>query len=161
MIRRVRGPALGVLDAGASAGGEDPAARIRVVASASDISLTDQLEKVPPRVRPVVKAALDSVRKAAPKNAEEVLYRTSQPRSKSAMWKLVRFTAGGANVIGVGTFPAHATIWFYRGRELDDGSGLLQGSGKDSRFLTLRSAADAEEPAVRTLVRKAFKLGGA
>ena len=124
-----------------------------------NISLTDQLEKVPPRVRPVVKAALDSVRMVAPKTAEEVLYRSSQPRSVSTMWKLVRFTAGGGNVIGVGTFPAHATIWFYRGRELDDGSGLLQGSGKDSRFITLRSAADAGRPEVRTLVRRAFKLG--
>lgn len=130
-------------------------ARIR---SVPDVSLTDQLEKVPPRVRPVVKAALDSVRKSAPKSAEEVLYRSSQPQSKSTMWKLVRFTAGGANVIGVGTFPAHATIWFYRGRELDDGSGLLQGSGKDSRFITLRSAVDAEKPELRTLVRRAFKL---
>jgi hypothetical protein len=133
-------------------------ARIR---SVPDFSLTDQLEKVPPRVRPVVKAALNSVRKAAPKSAEEVLYRSAQPRSKSSMWKLVRFTAGGANVIGVGTFPAHATIWFYRGRELDDGSGLLQGSGKDSRFITLRAAADADKPEVRTLVRRAFRLGGA
>lgn len=76
------------------------------------------------------------------------------------MWKLVRFTAGGADVIGVGTFPAHATIWFYRGRELDDGSVLLQGSGKDSRFISLRSVADAEKPELRALVRKAFKLGG-
>lgn len=123
------------------------------------ISVTDQLEKVPPRVRPVVKAALESVRQAAPKKAEEVPYRSSQPRSKSAMWKLVRFTAGGGNVIGIGTFPAHATIWFYRGRELDDGGGLLQGSGKDSRFITLRSATDAEKPALKSLVRKAFKLG--
>jgi hypothetical protein len=138
-----------------------PAARIRGVSGASEISLTDQLEKVPPRVRPVVKAALDSVRKAAPKSAEEILYRSSQPRSRSAMWKLVRFTAAGGNVIGIGTFPAHATIWFYRGRELDDGSGLLQGSGKDSRFIALRSAADAEKPAVKSLVRKAFKLGPA
>ncbi|HET9410560.1 MAG TPA: hypothetical protein VFO75_01635 [Candidatus Dormibacteraeota bacterium] len=128
--------------------------------AAPEVSLTDQLEKVPPRVRPIVKAALGSVRKAAPKSVEEVLYRSSPPRSRSAMWKLVRFTAGGADVIGVGTFPAHATIWFYRGRELDDGSVLLQGSGKDSRFISLRSVADAEKPELRALVRKAFKLGG-
>jgi hypothetical protein len=44
---------------------------------------------------------------------------------------------------------------------LDDGSGLLQGSGKESRFITLRSPADAELPALKKLVRKAFKLGGA
>jgi len=136
-----------------------PAARIRCVSDASEISLIDQLEKVPPRVRPLVKAALDSVRKAAPRSAEEVPYRSVQPRSKSTMWKLVRFTAAGGNVIGIGTFPAHATIWFYRGRELDDGSGLLHGSGKDSRFITLLSVADAERPAVKSLVRKAFKLG--
>jgi hypothetical protein len=125
----------------------------------AEVSLSEQLKKVPPRVRPVVKAALDSVRSAAPKGAEEVLYRSSQPRSRSAMWKLVRFTAGGGNVVGVGTFPAHVTIWFYRGRELADGSGLLQGTGKDSRFITLHSAADAEKPVVKSLVRKAFKLG--
>jgi hypothetical protein len=52
-------------------------------------------------------------------------------------------------------------MFFYRGRELDDGSGLLQGSGKDSRLITLRSPADAQRPEVKRLVRKAFKLGGA
>ncbi len=74
------------------------------------------------------------------------------------MWKIVRYVVGGANVVGVGTFPSHATLFFYRGRELDDGSGLLQGSGKDSRFITLRAPADAERPAVKRLVREAFKL---
>jgi hypothetical protein len=52
-------------------------------------------------------------------------------------------------------------MFFYRGRELDDGSGLLQGSGKDARFITLRTAADAERQVVKRLVRKAFKLGQA
>jgi hypothetical protein len=77
------------------------------------------------------------------------------------MWKLVRYAVDGANVVGIGTFPDHSTLFFYRGRELDDGSGLLEGSGKDSRFITLRSAAEAESPVVKGLVRKAFKLGRA
>ena len=106
-----------------------------------------------------VKAALTTVKQAAPKAADEIPYRSRPPRSKSAMWKLARYAVDGGNVVGVGTFTAHATIWFYRGRELDDGSGLLQGGGKDSRFITLRSAAEAERPAVKRLVRKAFKLG--
>ena len=58
------------------------------------------------------------------------------------MWKLVRYAVDGANVVGVGTFADHSTLFFYRGRELDDGTGLLQGGGKDSRFVTLRSASD-------------------
>ena len=49
-------------------------------------------------------------------------------------------------------------MFFPRRRELD-GSGLLEGGGKEFRFITLRSPADAERPAVRRMVRRAFKLG--
>ncbi|MEP6753852.1 MAG: DUF1801 domain-containing protein [Candidatus Dormiibacterota bacterium] len=122
-----------------------------------DVSLSDQLKKIPASVRPTVKAALKAVREAAP-HAEEITYRSQAPRSKSAMWKLARYAVNGADVLGVGTFTDHSTIFFYRGRELDDGSGLLQGGGKDARFVTLRSPADAERPAVKRLVRKAFRL---
>ena len=122
-----------------------------------DVSLSDQLNKIPASVRPTVKAALKTVREAAP-DADEITYRSQAPRSKSAMWKLARYAVDGADVLGVGTFTDHSTIFFYRGRELDDGSGLLQGGGKDARFVTLRSPADAERPAVKRLVRKAFRL---
>jgi hypothetical protein len=126
--------------------------------TASQIPLSDHLKKIPAKTRPTVEAAIRTVKQVAPK-AEEITYRSQPPRSKSAMWKIVRYAAGGANVVGVGTFPNHSTLFFYRGRELDDGSGLLQGGGKDSRFITLRSPADAEQPAVKRLVREAFSLG--
>ncbi len=119
----------------------------------------DNFGKVPPAVRPTVEAARRTVTAIAPK-AEEIAYRGGPPRSRSYMWKLVRYAVDGSNVVGIGTFATHSTLFFYRGRELDDGSGLLQGSGKDSRFVTLRDPADAEKPAVKRLVRKAFKLGG-
>jgi hypothetical protein len=122
--------------------------------------VADQLKKVPPEVRPIVSAAIKTVQALAPKSAEEIPYRMEQPRSKSMMWKLVRYAVGGKPVVGVGTFTGHSAMFFYRGRELDDGTGLLQGSGKDTRFVTLRSPADAEKPAVKRLVRAAFKLAG-
>jgi hypothetical protein len=121
------------------------------------IPLSEQLKKIPAKVRPTVQAAIKTVKEIAPK-AEEIPYRSEQPRSSSAMWKVVRYAANGENVVGVGTFPRHSTVFFYRGRELDDGSGLLQGTGKDSRFVTLWGPADAERPAVKRLVRRAFKL---
>jgi uncharacterized protein YdeI (YjbR/CyaY-like superfamily) len=130
------------------------------MATAAQVSLFDQLNKIPAATRPTVKAAIRMVKAVAPK-AEEIAYRSQPPRSKSAMWKLARYAVDGSNVVGVGTFADHSTLFFYRGRELDDGSGLLQGSGKDSRFVTLRSPADAERPAVKRLVRKAFKIGAA
>ena len=121
--------------------------------------ITEHLSKVPAAVRPMVKAARQPVRTVAPK-AREISYRSEPPRSSRAMWKIARYAVDGDNVAGIGTFTDHATLWFYRGRELDDPSGLLEGGGKDSRFITLRSPADAERPAVKRLVREAFRLGG-
>src|SRR2546421_12364414 len=121
------------------------------------ITVSTSLKKVPAAVRPNVQAAIEAVKRVAP-DAEEIAYQMERPKSDRMMWKIVRYAVGGENVVGIGTFPAHSTIFFYRGRELDDGSGLLQGTGKDSRFVTLRTPADAGRPAIRSLVRKAFKL---
>ena len=125
------------------------------------ITTEDHLKTVPAATRPIVEAALKTVRAAAP-GAEEVAYQSHRPNNPSTMWKLVHYRLPGAKnyVAGIGTFTSHATLFFYRGRELDDGSGLLQGSGKDTRFVTLRSASDAARPEVKRLIRNAFKVGG-
>ena len=122
-----------------------------------DVTLAEQLKKIPSNVRPTVKAAIKTVKEIAPK-ADEVAYRSQAPRSKSAMWKLVRYAVDGANVVGIGTFTDHSTIFFYRGRELDDAASLLKGSGKDTRFVTLNAPSDAVRPAVKRLVRQAFSI---
>ena len=127
--------------------------------AATKMSLAEQLKRIPAATRPTVQAAIRTVKEAAPK-ADEVTYNSSEPRSSGMMWKLVRYAVDGSNVVGIGTFTNHASLFFYRGRELDEGSGLLQGSGKDSRFITLRTPADAEQPAVKRLVKKAFRLPG-
>jgi Domain of unknown function (DU1801) len=121
------------------------------------ITVAVQLRKIPAPVRPTVRAAIDAVRKTAP-GAEEIPYQMEAPRSERMMWKIARYAVDGENVVGVGTFPRHSTIFFYRGRELDDGSGLLQGTGKDTRFVTLRTPADIDRPAVKKMLRKAFGL---
>src|SRR5450759_827743 len=127
--------------------------------TAAEIPLAEHIKKIPLAVRPIVRAAIRTVKEVAPK-ADEITYRSQPPRSSRAMWKIVRYAVDGANVVGIGTFPSHSSLFFYRGRELDDGSGLLQGGGKDSRFITLRAPADAERPIVKRLVRKAFNLAG-
>lgn len=129
------------------------------VSPAATPSLAGQLKRVPPAVRPIVQAAIRTVQAVAP-SADEVTYRSEPPKSRSAMWKLVRYAVGGEFVVGIGTFADHSTMFFYRGRELDDGSGLLAGGGKDTRFATLRSPADADRAEVKRLVRRAFKLAG-
>jgi hypothetical protein len=125
----------------------------------TEVSVTEQLRKIPASVRPTVRAARRVVKAAGPK-AREIAYQSKPPRSKSAMWKLARYAVDDDPVVGIGTFTTYAALFFYRGRELDDRSGLLEGGGKDARFIRLRAPADAERPAVRRLVRKAFALGG-
>ena len=120
-----------------------------------ELSVSEQVKRIPSAVRPTVQAARRTVKALAPK-AQEIAYQSKRPRSKSAMWKIVRYAVDDEFVVAIGTFPTYATLFFYRGRELEDASGLLEGGGKDLRFTRLRSPADAARPDVRRLVRKAF-----
>lgn len=44
---------------------------------------------------------------------------------------------------------------FYHGAALEDPAGLLEGTGKRLRHMKVRSLAEADDPALRTLVRRA------
>jgi hypothetical protein len=112
---------------------------------------------IPAEVRPIVDAAIATIHEVAPE-ADEIDYEMAAPRSRSMVWKLVRYAVDGENVVGVGTLTRHSMVFFYRGRELDDGTGLLQGGGKEMRFIKLTSPADARRPAVKRLIKKAFRL---
>ena len=118
--------------------------------------MDEHLTNVPPQTRATADAARRMVRSIAPR-AVEVPYRSRPPANPSTMWKLARYTLNGENVVGIGTYTKHSTLYFYRGRELDDRSGMLEGRGKDMRSVTLREPADADRPAVKQLVRRAFQ----
>ncbi|MGH2471093.1 MAG: hypothetical protein ACRDG6_01630 [Candidatus Limnocylindria bacterium] len=128
--------------------------------AAAEMTVSEHLRRIPPVVRRTVQAARRTVKSAAPK-AEEIAYRSSRARGASppSMYKICRYVVDDVQVAGIGTFPTYASLFFSRGRELDDGSGLLGGTG-EARFVRLRTPADAERPAVKRIVRQAFKLGG-
>src|SRR5256885_13269519 len=123
------------------------------------VTMSEHMKQAPAATRPILTAARRLIQSAGPK-ADEIPYQSKPPKSASAMWKLARYAVDGGNVVGLGTFSRHSTIYFYRGRELAGATDLLQGSGKDMRFITLRSPAAVEPPAVEKLVRAAFRLGG-
>jgi hypothetical protein len=124
----------------------------------AEISVAEHVRRISPTVRPTVQAARRMVKSVAP-NAKEIAYRTSRsPGAKSpSMNKMARYVVDGVQVAGLGTFPNYASLFFSRGSELDDGSGLLEGGGK-ARFVRLRTPADAGRPAVKRIVRLAFKV---
>lgn len=111
---------------------------------------------VPAAVKPIVEAAHRTVKAVAP-GADVIACGHDKPKAVSMMWKLVRYV-GGDVVVTLGTFTKHSSLFFARGAELDDASGLLEGGGKKLRYITLRTPADAERAAVKDLLRQAFAL---
>jgi hypothetical protein len=125
--------------------------------TSGSISMPDLLAALPEQVQPTVEAARRLVRAVAP-DADELFYQSRPPRSATTMWKLLRYDLDGAPVLGIGTFPRHSTIYFYRGRELDGGRGPLQGGGRETRFVTVRTPQEVDDQALCVLVRRAFDL---
>ncbi len=56
----------------------------------------------------------------------------------------------------VDVFKAHVNVGFFRGAELPDPAGLLEGTGKFMRHVKLRPGADMDSDALRSLVEAAY-----
>lgn len=55
----------------------------------------------------------------------------------------------------VNAFAAHVNVGFFRGAELPDPAGLLEGTGKYMRHVKLRPGQAVDEAALRALIREA------
>lgn len=77
------------------------------------------------------------------------------PRARG--WRTLVSRAGRV-VAFIAPAKDHMNLGFYRGRELPDPHGLLEGSGKDLRHVKARSLEGADEAALARLVRAAFDL---
>ncbi|HEU0074327.1 MAG TPA: DUF1801 domain-containing protein [Dehalococcoidia bacterium] len=55
-----------------------------------------------------------------------------------------------------GVFRAHVNVGFFLGAELDDPTGLLEGTGKRMRHVKCRPGADVDAAALRALIDAAY-----
>lgn len=62
----------------------------------------------------------------------------------------------GAAFAYVNAFRAHVNVGFFRGAELPDPRGLLEGTGRSMRHVKLRPAEDVDATALRALIRTAY-----
>jgi hypothetical protein len=69
-----------------------------------------------------------------------------------------RGTNMGEQLWYIAPFKAHVNLGFMRGTDQEDPAGLLEGTGKRLRHVKLRSLADVERPALRTLVESSYDL---
>jgi len=63
---------------------------------------------------------------------------------------------GDAAFAYVNAFTAHVNVGFFRGAELPDPRGLLEGSGKFMRHVKLRPGVDVDEQAIAALADAAY-----
>lgn len=99
-------------------------------------------------------AALSAAHRAI---AERVimLVRAAAPTATSSIkWGQPVFEHAGP-MVWMKSFAKHFGVGFWRGAELPDPKGLLEGDGDRMRHVKLRKVNDIDEPAVRALVEAA------
>jgi hypothetical protein len=60
----------------------------------------------------------------------------------------------------INVFARHVNLGFPRGVDLDDPAGVLYGTGKGMRHITLKKLSDLDRPEIRTYLRQARKRAG-
>ena len=96
---------------------------------------------------------------------------TEAPRATETIYDAYNAVSVGYSFTGrlkecfchVAVYSKHVNLGFNRGVELADPRGILQGTGKQIRHVTIREVGDLENPSllrfVRTAIRNAQRLG--
>jgi hypothetical protein len=105
------------------------------------------IDKLPVAQREIARALRAIIRQATPGLAESI-------QGGNACY------AAGGNVCSIIPYRGHVNLAFFRGAELDDPEGLLEGTGKGMRHVSVRSVEDIREGPHAALVRAASSLSG-
>ena len=96
-----------------------------------------------PRNQTVIRALRKFVKHVAPQLQESV------------KWGNGCWVQGKSPVAYLYSAPDYVQFGFFRGSELDDPDGLLEGNGKFVRHIKVRTRADIDERAFEALLRQA------
>ena len=72
-------------------------------------------------------------------------------------WGWPCYTAGGACVCGFMTMRDTLNFILFRGAELDDPDGLIEGTGKSMRHVKLRRPADIRPRQFKAFIKQSLK----
>ena len=90
----------------------------------------------------------------------EMRSKVLEKRSKIALvyGPTERVIKDGICIISV--FTKHVNLGFQRGVDLDDANGVLQGTGKAFRHISLKKLSELDRPEIRRYLRQARKRAG-
>lgn len=109
------------------------------------------LANLPPTVEPIARALRKRIRTLLPDAVEQ----------RHGGWKIIGYSVDGSmksSICAIAPHSGHVNLQFFRGAELDDPDGLLEGSGKKARHIKLREASEAETPEVARLLEASARL---
>lgn len=115
------------------------------VGKSSKVQVDAFISKASPNVRPLLNDLRDLVRKELPEATEEIKW----GRPVYSLNHIVCYLAESGD---------HANLGFYRGIELQDPKGLLEGEGKKLRHIKVYNREEIRRRWYGTLIRQAAKL---
>jgi hypothetical protein len=102
-------------------------------------------------------AGLSAPHRAIAERAMALVLAAAPKATSSIKWGQPVFEYGGP-MIWMKSFSKHFGLGFWRGAELPDPKGLLEGDGDRMRHVKLRDVNDIDEPSMRALVKAAAAL---
>jgi hypothetical protein len=104
-------------------------------------------------------AALESPQQEISKLLQQLIRKAGPKLEESLKWGTPCYS-GTANVCSIMAFKNHVNLAFFRGAELADKKGLLEGTGKAMRHVKLCELKDVKKAAITGLVKEAVGLDG-
>mgnify|MGYP001568586229 CR=1 FL=1 len=130
-------------------------------AMATDAATQELLDKAPPEIRQLAEALRKLVKDVAPEAEAPIEMRRATEAEERGIkgWKAISYSRDGM-VCGIQPQRNWVNLIFYRGVELPDPEGVLDGAGKGIRAVKVKKPDDIRGDTLTPLVKAAFRLRG-
>jgi hypothetical protein len=88
----------------------------------------------------------------------EVISIASRELTEEVKWGFPCYTADGKCICGFMAMKDTVNLVLYQGANLDDPSGLIEGTGKSMRHVKLRGLKDVRKPAFAKFIQESIRL---
>jgi hypothetical protein len=113
-------------------------------------------KKKPAKKQPAPSSG-QSVRTAVVQRLRELVRATVSDARERTKWRMPVYSRG-KDFCYVGWGPMGVSLGFFRGAELPDPDGLLQGAGRRLRVVRIQAIEEIREPPLRRLIQAAAQL---
>ncbi|MCE9527465.1 MAG: DUF1801 domain-containing protein [Planctomycetales bacterium] len=103
-------------------------------------------------------AGLAGWKKEVAEELRATVLAASRELTEEVKWGWPCYTVGGRNVCSLMAMKDTVNFVLFLGAELEDPSGLIEGTGKSMRHVKLRSPADIDKAKFRKFIQESIRL---